>query len=410
MELDEWQKQVMQTKGNIAVRAGRQVGKSFVISRKAAQYATNNRDKLVMIVAATERQAYLLFEKVLEHLYSEHKSLIKMGKDRPTKSKITLKNGSKIYCLPTGLTGYGIRGFTVDLLIVDEAAFVPDEVFNAVTPMLAITRGNLILLSTPMGKDNYFYRSFNDETFTTFHVSSLDCPRRNDAFLEQERQRMTKLQFAQEYLGEFIDDLMQFFPDDLIKSCMVDEITYAHQGENNLGVDVARMGEDETALATTNYYNDRLKLIDLQVTTKTRLTDTIRLIKHQDLIYNYKKIYIDTTGVGWGVYDPLLEDSQTKSKVVAIENAKKSLDRDDEQRKKLMKEDLYNNLRVLMEKKILVLPKDPKVFQSLKSIQFEYTGEGKLKIFGNYSHICEALIRAAWSLKQKGLNLWVSYN
>ena len=110
--LDEWQKEVLKTKGNIALRSGRQVGKSTVISIKAGEYAVNNPNSSIMVISATERQAYLLFSKVLAYIHDNFRKEIKAGKDRPTKSEIRLKNGSIIRCLPTGLDCLGIPGFT----------------------------------------------------------------------------------------------------------------------------------------------------------------------------------------------------------------------------------------------------------------------------------------------------------
>src|SRR3990167_8298879 len=211
LELDPWQQKILDTPGNICLRSGRQVGKSTIISIKAGEYAISHPKETILIVAAVERQALLLFEKVLGYIADNYKKQIKKGKDRPTKHKILLTNGSVIHCLPTGLSGYGIRGYTVHLLIADEAAFIPEDVWNAVTPMLAVTGGKIILLSTPFGKGGYFYRCFQDPSFTSFHVSSEACPRRDENFLAQERKRMTELQYAQEYLGEFVDELRRFF-------------------------------------------------------------------------------------------------------------------------------------------------------------------------------------------------------
>ena len=128
LQLDEWQQEILNTEGNICLRSGRQVGKSTIIAVKVSEYATRNQKKLVMVISATERQAYLLFSKILGHLSDNYGKWIKKGRDRPTKSEIRLTNGTKILCLPTGLDGMGIRGYTVDLLIADEAAFIPEDV------------------------------------------------------------------------------------------------------------------------------------------------------------------------------------------------------------------------------------------------------------------------------------------
>jgi len=411
LKLDGWQERVLATTGNVVLRSGRQVGKSTVISIKAAEYALKHPRKNILVIASVERQAQLLFEKVLAYIYETNKKEIKSGKNRPTKSKLQLKNGSTIYCLPTGLSGYGIRGYTIDLLIADEAAFIPEEVWTAVTPMLAVTRGDIILLSTPFGKGGYFYRCFEDSTFTSFHVSSEDCPRKNQEFLDQEKERMSKLQYAQEYLGEFVDELRRFFSEELIRSCMKNKFTIPPNYKSYLGVDVARMGRDDSVLFSLAEKNKILYEIDLHVTSKTMLTDTVRTILHKDTQYNYKKIFIDDGGLGVGVFDPLLTHHQTRRKTIAINNSSRALEKegDDGRKKRLLKEDLYNNLLVVMEEGRLKLKENPDVAASLRSIQAEYTDAGKMKIFGTYSHITEALIRAAWCLKTKSLNIYLHY-
>jgi hypothetical protein len=417
MKLDKWQKEVLETKGNLCICSPRQMGKSTVISQDAGEFACKNRNKTIMVISAVERQAYLLFEKILSYIYLNYKHMIKKGKDRPTKSKLKLSNGSIIHCLPTGDSGYGIRGFTIDRLYADEAAFIGEDVWAAVTPMLATTGGDIVLLSTPLGKNNYFYRMSQNPKFKFIHVDPHEVIKHREEpqktnlieFRKDEKQRMTKLQYQQEHLGLFVGGIQEFFPQELIKSCVREKIE-AREGKKYCGVDVARMGADETAIITALKEGKKLKVIDLQITEKQTLTATARLLKHMDRIHNYSKIYIDTTGMGWGVFDPLKEDPQTKRKVIAIENIKKSIDREKgkkiDSRKRTMKEDLYNNLRNLMEKGLIEIPDNPEMIQSLRCIQYEYTDEGRVKIYGNYSHITEALIRAAWCMKDKSLNIY----
>tara|TARA_R100000789_G_scaffold24413_2_gene27509 strand:- start:296 stop:1558 length:1263 start_codon:yes stop_codon:yes gene_type:complete len=417
MILDDWQKEVLETEGNLVLCSGRQVGKSTVIAIKAGESAVKSK-KTIMVIAHVERQALLLFEKILSHIYENYKNQIMKGRKKPTKHTIHLKNGSIIHCLPTGDSGYGIRGYTINELYADEAHFIKEDVWAAVTPMLATTGGTINLLSTPFGTTGYFYRCFTDKNnFTKIHVSTEAVAEKRQEpqkthlveFLNDEKDRMTKLQYQQEYLGLFVGGIQRFFSDAMItNSCTQKVEPYIPVGDRFQGIDVARMGGDETVLVSLDRIDrDRLIQFDMEIPDGQLLTDTTRLILHKDKLINHKKIYIDDGGMGVGVYDPLLEHEQTKRKVVAINNAKRSQDKitSNQRVKALLKEDLYNNLRVLMESGKIKLFDLPEIKQSLRSIQYEIEG-GKLRIYGNYTHITEAIIRAAWCIKDKSLNIY----
>jgi len=410
MKLDTWQQEVLDTEGNICLRSGRQVGKSTVIGIKAAKYALESPNKLIMVISKTERQAFLLYTKILRNIVNTNKTQIKKGKDRPTKSKIQLKNGSVIHCLPAGDTGYGIMGFTIDLLIADEAAFIPEEVWASIIPALAITRGSIWLLSTPFVKEGYYYRCFNDPSFTAFHTSSEDCPRKDQAFLDYQKSWMTTAQYAQMYKGEFVDELRQFFPDSLIrKCCTLKRRPSIIKGRKYfIGCDVARMDRDEFTFEIVDRTDKRkLEHIESIVTKGVPIPESARRIMALNRQYNFKKEYIDSGGMGIAVCDMLREDNANRRKVVEINNASRSIDWE-EHKKKIIKEDLYNNLKRLMENGEIQLLTDDEIKLSLKSIQGEHQKDtGKLKIWGSYSHIAEGLVRAAWCVKDKHLNIYI---
>jgi len=401
IHLDDWQKEVLETKGNMCICSPRQMGKSTVISQDAGEYALNNYDKSIMIIASVERQALLLFEKVLSYIYSTDKSKIKKGKDRPTKHELKLTNGSIIRCLPTGESGYGIRGFTIDRLYADEAAFIKEDVWAAVTPMLATTGGDIVLLSTPFGMENYFYRAFHSDNFTSIHVNPDKViqgrpePQRTNMlkFRKEEEQRMTKLQFQQEHLGLFVGGIERFISDELI--------------------DIARMGGDECPMVSLDRVNRvMLYQFDLTIPDPQPLTDTARLIIRIDKSMNHKKIYMDDGGLGVGVFDILKEDPQTKRKVIGLNNASREIERTINRgktkirKKTLLGEDMAINLKMLMERGKIKLIDDPRIRHSLRTMQCDYS-EGKLKIYGNYNHIFEAIKRAAWCIKDKTLNIYI---
>ena len=96
----QWQKDVMATNGNLILRSGRQVGKSEVISEKAKNYALENKNKTVMVIAFVEKQALLIFSKILNKIHREQPYSILTGADKPTKHKICLKkrNRNILFC------------------------------------------------------------------------------------------------------------------------------------------------------------------------------------------------------------------------------------------------------------------------------------------------------------------------
>ncbi len=415
---DAWQEAVLSYKGNIAIRAGRQVGKSEVISEKAKRFAKENPITTTLIIAASQRQSSLLFEKTKAQIEADKEMEFA---EEPTLTKIILKNGSRIYSLPAGRTGYFIRGFSIDLLIVDEAAYVPEEVWKAVIPMIAVSRkirglGSIIILSTPFGKGGYFWHCFHDDDYKTFHVSSEDCPRIPSEFLSKERGRLSKQDYAQEYLGEFIDDYRQYFPTELIKKSMT-FISYDFEKEHSssysyyLGVDVARYGGDENAFVICEMSSARkMRIVRAETTERVPITDTAGYIRLLHDKWHFKKIFIDDGGVGGGLTD-ILQEKIGKRIVFGINNASKryyDLQAGEERPKGILKTDLYSNALVLMEACRIELISDLSLLKSLKSVVFEYTSEKNLKISGDYAHLCEAFVRACWCIKEKGLNIFIA--
>jgi len=413
---DAWQQKVLDTDGNLALRCGRQTGKSEVISAKVAKLALERPNINILLIAAAERQGSMIFEKVVANLMRlADKDVFA---ETPKKNLVRLTNGTKIFCEPAGRTGHFIRGFSVDILIADEAAFIPEVVWNAVIPMVAISRkargmGWIYLLSTPFGKGGYFYDSFQDDDFRQFHVSAEDCPRYPKNFLRKEKKRMTKAQYAQEYLAEFTDEWNQLFPTKLIKQCMKfmewnlkRDIRPASQFY--LGIDVARYGGHENAFAFVETHHKEIRCVKVDVTERVSTTDTSGRAEIYDNAWNFKRIGIDDSGVGGGVTDQL-QDKLGKRRVIALNNASQRIQIEGEEKKRgIFKEDMYSNLLKLMEIGKIDFVNDLNLLRSLKSIIYEYSEGGKLRIFGNYSHITEALVRAVWcATKMKGLSLYI---
>jgi hypothetical protein len=285
--------------------------------------------------------------------------------------------------------------------------------------MLAVSRktrglGWDILLSTPFGKGGYFYEKCTDDDYLHIHISSESCDRIPREFLAKERKRLTKAEYAQEYLGEFVDEFNQLFPTELIKKCMTfSEWNFEKHYEKNakyyLGIDPARYGQDEAAFVIGELYQKEFKIVSAieKKRTENKILTELRdytIIIHG--MFNFTRIFNDDTGVGGGLTD-MLQEALGKSKVVAINNATKSVYfKADEKRARIMKEDLYSNALGMMERGEIEIINNMKLLRSLKSVQFEYTKDRNLRIHGKYTHLAEAFVRCCWAWQSKGLKLF----
>lgn len=416
--LDDWQVDVLGAEGNLCICSGRQVGKSQVVAIKAALFCLDNPGAQVLIISVTEDQAERMLQKILLFLHDNAKREIVMGKDRPTKHRVNLKNKSCIVTKAVGQYGTGILGMTVDIVIADEAAFMPEQIWPSITPMLLTTGGKLWLLSTPNASEGFFFEAYTNPKlgYQTFHVNSEEVARKRPEpqrsimlqYLEREKARMTKMQYAQWYLAQFQEELGRFFPDDLIKdACTLERVVgRSERSQYYLGVDVARLGGDEITFEIFEHRGENLIHRESIVRTNLRTTKTVDIIVLLDEQWNFNNIYVDDGGVGAGVFDQLLEIPSTSRKVVAINNAARPLDRDRNRNKKILKEDLYLNLKMLMERGRIKLLKDSDVHASLQSIMIEHSNGGDITIYGRYSHIVEGIIRAAWCVRERRLRLF----
>lgn len=422
LTLDDWQDDYIQdNQKHCFLLCGRQSGKSAAMSIKIGECAVREKDPgEYLVIAFTEKQAYALFFKVLMYLEAVYPKMIMRGKDKPTMHEINLKNGITINCHAAGLSGDSLRHYTLKRLFIDEAAPMSKEVFIAVTPMLSVTGGFMDIASTPRGKEGFFYDCSLREDFRKFYVSAEDCPRHDKKFLESEKKTMSALRYAQEYLAVFLDELKRFFDDELIKKCCLlkrpDGVAYSDT-RKYLGVDLARMGEDESVFTIVEKIRDsKFRQVENIITRKTFTTESVKRIIDLERVYKFKSIGIDagSGSLGVGIYDFLKTQDETRKKVVDINNRKVRHDKEGKMTGRLFKEDLYDNLKGMMERGEIKLLDDDELILSLKSVQYEFVIAAnsltKARIFGNYTHCVEALIRAAWEAsKDKHLNLWVRY-
>lgn len=235
LDPDPWQQNVVATAGDQLLLCHRQSGKSTVAAAIAHADACATPDTLVLLVSPSLRQSGELFRKV--KTFYQHTRPLPLLRD--TELSLEFSNRSRIISLPG--TEETIVGYSsVRRLILDEAARIPDSVYHAVRPMLAMSGGSLLCLSTPWGQRGFFYeawsRSDDDAAMDKATVEELlrdlgitvpdECdlpgekcasgwtktflpapanPRLSRWFLARERLEIPDLLFRQEWLGEFVE-------------------------------------------------------------------------------------------------------------------------------------------------------------------------------------------------------------
>ncbi len=222
IEPDDWQADVLRSSASrMLLNCSRQSGKSTVTSVLAVHAALYDPGALVLLLSPSLRQSQELFRKCLDTYRAV---------DRPVPAsaesalRLELENGSRIVSLP-GTEG-AIRGFSaVRLLIVDEAARVETSLYMSVRPMLAVSAGRLIGLSTPFGTRGWWYEAWRGgEPWERYEISAAICPRIPAAFLAEEKRNMGEWWYAQEYECRFMESQTSVFTREEIERAFTEEV------------------------------------------------------------------------------------------------------------------------------------------------------------------------------------------
>lgn len=207
------------------IAAGRQVGKSSLLAVLALYEAMTRRNILVMLVSAGEVSLRRLLEECAS--LAGRSDLLRSSVMDESKSLLTLSNGSRILSVPA--SEKQIRGWSVDFLVLDEAAFVDESVWTAARPSIIARAGSrVILTSSPFGIDHFFRRTWQlgmdrqDDEYQSWHWPSSTSPLVNEADLEQIRQTTNPIEFAREYLAEWADSSGALLSPDEINRAVLD--------------------------------------------------------------------------------------------------------------------------------------------------------------------------------------------
>lgn len=215
LSADRWQMNVLRSRSRRTLcLCSRQCGKSTTAAALALLVAWLEAPALVLLLSPSMRQSTELFLKVKELNAA-------LGCPVPptteTVTKLELTNGSRIISLPgTEQTTRGYSGAA--LLVIDEAARVPDNLYRAVRPMLAVSGGALIALTTAWAKQGWFYSAWTSltEQWERVQVKATECPRISAEFLREELTALGPRWYGMEYECQWADTVAGMFrPEDI---------------------------------------------------------------------------------------------------------------------------------------------------------------------------------------------------
>jgi hypothetical protein len=221
---DPWQAQVIRTAWHRALLlCSRQVGKSQTAAALALLTVLREPGSLVLLLSPTLRQSLELFRKVAD-LWRALGRPVPAKRGRENATRLELSNGSRIESLPG--TEATVRSFSaVRLLVIDEAARVADDLYRAVRPMLAVSGGRLVALSSAWAKVGWFYEAWSGkEAWHRVKVTADQCPRISPDFLEEELEAIGPRWFSMEYLAEFGDAVDALFKEEDVRAALDNDV------------------------------------------------------------------------------------------------------------------------------------------------------------------------------------------
>jgi len=210
---DDWQREVLRTDpvSNpedqfVTVLASRQTGKSTTIGSLA--YDDVTRGKTCLLAAPSQRQSQELLRRITAFLQSDP---VPPKLVRSSLSEIETADGGRVVSIPaTDLA----RGYTADTVVLDEAAWLADDAIAAILPMRKAD-GRVLMMSTPRGREGFFYDTWKAGKTRRIFARSVDIPRLADK-VAYDKRFMSEIRFRAEHLCEFLGSGMPLISLDVL--------------------------------------------------------------------------------------------------------------------------------------------------------------------------------------------------
>ena len=385
-----WQKEMLALlpdpqQRRIAVRSGHGVGKSTGASWAMLWHLLCRFPQKCVVTSPTSAQLFdALFAELkgtIKQLPPMLQSLIEVSSDKiwlkgaPEESFISARTSRAE--TPEALAGVHSENV---LLIVDEASGVPEAVFEAAVGSMSGHSATTILLGNPTRSSGYFYRAFhsNRDQFYRIHVNAEKSTLVSKEFCEQVARTYGEQSNAYRVrvLGEFpLADDDTVIPVQLLDAAMQREITVSHRTPVVWGLDVARYGQDSSALCKRKGRSvtepiKRWRNLDLMQLCGAIVNEFNQTPEKERPV----EILVDVIGLGAGVVDRLTELSLPVRGINVSETSSMS------QQYRNLRAELWYKTRDWLAKLDCSLPKDEQLCAELATVKYTFTSNGKIQI------------------------------
>ena len=220
----------------VILMEGRQQGKTQSSVAYILWYTLFQEAKNVAILANKEtaaREAMSRYQMMYENLPIWMQQGVKVW----NKGDIELENGSKVFTSAT--TASGIRGKSVNMLYIDEAAIIPNNIaeafFTSVYPVISAgVTTKILITSTPLGY-NHFWKFWNDaenkrNDFIPLQIPYWRIPGRDEKWADEQKRLLGELKYNQEVLCTFLGSALTLIRGDIIGQMSYDDPILSDSG------------------------------------------------------------------------------------------------------------------------------------------------------------------------------------
>jgi len=370
----------------------RQAGMTTAFAIEALLDALIHDNYVICIVSPTLRQSHRMMryiKKAFRKLEKELNSTIPTEKF--TSEEIIFHHGSEIYSLPNN--PQGIQGIDANHAIVDEGGLFGtqegEEIMDALIGSLSAKGGRFTISGKPKGKRGMIWQFWDKSNeryneFTHFKLTWKDRANQDKLYGEEvakHKKILTKLQFAETYDAEFVDEGVLVFTHELLEmaqalfkakgfTLMHSDGTPQTEAKRYVGIDFGRK-RNLTEIHVLEKFEDKiLRTLMMKSLEKMNFEDQKTYI--DDLIVRVRpyQVRVDERGMGLPLLDYLVrKHGENMIKPLNLSNQK-------------TKEHAVLQCRNAFTDSILAIPEHEKLYDQLHSFQREYTEHGNVRYFG----------------------------